>query len=81
MIEQLMRKANPDAILVRVSNPKTVVQQISKARKLAKKGKKVIVYIADLDEICKRIDADTLAELLDGLTLQTTVDEKDVKPV
>ena len=66
MMEELIRKAYPDAKIVRIDNPKTVKRQIVKATRLGRTAH-VIVLCHDLDELCKNIDPDSLAEMIGGL--------------
>lgn len=70
MIEHI-RKMHPGALIVRISEPATLKRQIARAQKLYKEGAKVIVYIEDLDEFCKVHDADTIAELLGEIPLES----------
>lgn len=66
---QHFRKMHPGALVVRISGPATLKRQIARAQQLYNEGAKVIIYIDDLDEICKLHDADTIAELIGSIPL------------
>lgn len=58
--------------IIQASNPKTLKRQIAEARRLRAKGVEVVVFIDDLDNMCKFHDPDTIADLLDGVPLEET---------
>lgn len=52
---------------IRIFDPKTLKQKIKEAKRLRKEGKRVCIIVDDIDKLCKVHDADTIAELLDGI--------------
>ena len=66
-------------MIIRVTDPLVFRIKIAEAHRLRKRGKKVVIMVDDLDALCRVYDTEVICDMLDGLSLQTVVNEKDLK--
>lgn len=52
---------------IKVANAKEFKAKLSEAKKLQAEGQEVVIIVEDIEEFFKFYDADTVADMLDGI--------------
>lgn len=66
-------------MIIRVTDPLTFRIKMAEARRLRKQGKKVIIWVDDLDALCKVYDTEVICDMLNGIPLHVEIDEENLK--